>query len=147
MATEFVTTERPDDHPLEEVFDIEPGTTMVEYKEALPVEAVKPENYDAKDKEVEDQIQEVYEAAMTQFEAQSAASEKVEGKYKARNGEVAIQALNTALHAVRTRAEVKANKDKLTLKQATSGGPKTLNQNLIVADRNEILNILDGEPE
>ena len=143
--TEFVVKEKETDHPLEEVLDIEPGTTMTEYVEAVPVEVIKPQTYDDKDGEIEDQLQEIFESAMGQFEITSEESEKVEGKYKARNGEVAIQALNTALQAVRTKAEVKASKDKLVMKQQGSG-PKSLTQNnLVVADRNELLRILEGE--
>lgn len=142
--TEYEKKEAPMEHPLEEVFDIEEGTTMTEYTEAVPMEALKPQTYDEKDGEIEDQLQEIYESAMGQFETQSEESRNVEGKYKARNGEVAIQALNTALHAVRTKAEVKAGKDKLVVKQQGSG-PKTLNQNLVVADRNELLKILGDD--
>ena len=142
--TEFKTVETPMEHPLEDVFDIETGTTMVEYTEVVPVEAIKPTTYDDKDGEIEDQLQEIYESAMTQFDTQSEESRSVEGKYKARNGEVAIQALNTALHAVRTKAEVKINKEKLSTKQTGNATPGTVNQNLIIADRNELLKLLDG---
>ena len=143
--TEFKTVEKPAENPLEEVFDIENGTTMTEYTETLPVQTVKPENYDDKDKEIDEQLQEIYESALAQFETQSEEARQVDGKYKARNGEVAIQALNTALHATRTKAEIKVNKDKIELKERTAGGPRTLNQNLIVADRNELLKILEED--
>lgn len=145
--TEFTKTEKSVEHPLEEILEIEAGTTVTEYTEALPVQAVKPENYDDKDKEIEGQLQEIYESAMAQFETQSEEARQVEGKYKARNGEVAIQALNTALHATRTKAEIKVNKDKLEVKKITAGGPRTLNQNLVVADRNELLKILEDNEE
>ena len=146
--TEFEIKEKPIHHPMEDVLDIEPGTTMTEYVEAVPMEVVKPQTYDEKDGEIEDQLQEVFEAAMEQFEITREEAQVIEGKYKARNGEVAIQALNTALQAVRTKAEVKSAKDKLHAKQSGSiEGPRTLNQNLIVADRNEILDILGKEDD
>ena len=145
-VTEFEIKEKAIHHPMEEILDIEPGTTMTEYVDAIPVEVVKPDNYDKKDAEIEDQLQEVYESAMEQFEITREEAQVVEGKYKARNGEVAILALNTALQAVRTKAEVKASKDKIVAKQ-TGGGPHTLNQNLIVADRNELLKIMEGEDD
>lgn len=141
--TEFTIEEKETHHPMEEILDIEPGTTMTEFTKAVPAEIVTTEEYDKKDIEIESQLQEVYEAAMTQFEITCEESEKVEGKYKARNGEVAIQALNAALAAVRTKAEVKSSKDKVRAKMETGKGPKTLNQNLVVADRNELLKILD----
>ena len=144
--TEFEIKEKAIHHPMEDILDIEPGTTMTEYVDAIPMEAYKPDTYDKKDAEIEDQLQEVFEAAMEQFEITREEAAVVEGKYKARNGEVAIQALNAALQAVRTKAEVKAGKDKLLMKQA-GDGPKTLNQNLIVADRNDILDLLDKEDD
>lgn len=134
--------EKPTEHPLEEVLDLERRTTMMEVPERAPAEIVTTNDYDEKDKEIEKQLQEVYESAMTQFEITCEEAEKVEGKYKARNGEVAIQALNAALAAVRTKAEVKSSKDKVNAKLATGSGPNTLNQNLIV-DRNELLKLLE----
>ena len=142
--TEFTKVKKETDHPLEDVFEIEPYTTPMEVTTAVPQEVVTPENYDDKDTEIEQQLQEIYEAAMGQFEVTREEIEKVEGKYKARNGEVALQALQTALSAVQSKASVKANKDKLAIKQQTAG-PSTLNQNLIVADRNELLKALGNE--
>lgn len=139
--TDFNIKEKAINHPLEDILDLEPGTTMMEVPDRLPTEIVTTDDYDKKDKEIETQLQEVYDAAMTQFEVTCEEAEKVEGKYKARNGEVAIQALNTALAAVRTKAEVKSSKDKVKVK-ATASGPRTLNQNLIV-DRNELLKLLE----
>ena len=141
--TDFETKEKTVEHPLEEVFDIEPGSTIVEYQEPAPMTLVKPDNYDDKDHEIENQLQEVFDSAMVQYETLRDETLNVEGKYKARTAEVSIQALNTALQSIRTKAEVKASKDKLVAKQ--TGGPQTLNQNLIVADRNELLKILDKE--
>lgn len=128
--------ETPIEHPLEKVFGIEQGTTMLPTIQRT-TELTVVQSYDDKDKEVEGQFQEVYDAAMGAFETQSQETELVEGKYKARSGEVAVQYLNTALEAARSKSHMKQHKDKLVTTAA--GSPKTVNNNLIVADRNDLL--------
>lgn len=128
--------ETPIEHPLEKVFGIEPGTTMIPSIQRT-TELTVVQTYDEKDKEVEGQIQEVYDAAMGAFETQSQETELVEGKYKARSGEVAVQFLNTALEAAKSKSTMKMHKDKLA--HTAIGSPKTVNNNLIVADRNDLL--------
>lgn len=127
-------------HPMEKVLDIEEDTTVLESQEVIHTETVQAIQYDDKDMEIEKQLQEVYDTAMTQFEIQSGITELVEGKYAARNAEVAAQFLNTALNAVNTKATVKAGKDKL--KTFASKDGTVTNNNLVVTDRNELLKIL-----
>ena len=69
-------------------------------------------------------MQEVYDAAMGGFETQMDEAEIVEGKYKARNGEVAVQFLNAALNAAKEKSGLKQHKDKVT---KTPSGPVTNN--------------------
>lgn len=141
-----VTSEKLIEHPLEEVFDIEPCTTIVEFKEVLPVDLVKPQNYDQKDTEIETQLEDIYSAAMTQAATISDEMELVEGRHKARIGEVSATMLNVALSAVREKANIKMHKDKLT----PSGGATVINGNATVnhntlnvtADRNEIMRLI-----
>lgn len=132
-----VQVEKLSDHPLEQVFDIEENTTIVTRVEAVLTELVVADTYDEKDVEVEGQFQEVYSAAMAAFEATTNSIESMEPKYRARNEEVAVQYLNTALGAAREKALVKAHKDKLSAVKAAA--PSTVNNNFLVADRNEIL--------
>ena len=66
--------------------------------------------------------------------------EKVEGKYKARVGEVTATMLNVALGTVREKRMMKEHKDKLSPNKHQG----TINNTLIVgdsvmADRNELL--------
>ncbi len=131
------TIDLPIEHPLEKVFGIEQGTTMLPTVQRTTELAVV-HSYDDKDKEVEGKFQEVYDAAMGAFETQSQETELVEGKYKARSGEVAVQFLNTALEAARSKSALKQHKDKLVA-TVSGQGPKTVNNNLIVADRNDLL--------
>ena len=141
------TKEKTISHPMEGVLNIEPGTTIVEYQESLPAVLTEHEEYDEKDNEIEQQFQEVYEKALDIFEDQSEVAEMVEGKFKARNYEVAAQFLNTALNAIKEKAGLKQHKDKLSIAAVKAENSGTTNQTLIVADRNDILRALQGTKE
>ncbi len=130
------------DHPLEDILDIEPGTTIVPKVEHVPTILTPMEEYDAKDNEIESQFQEVYDAAMTAFETASDSVAQIEPKYRARNEEVAVQYLNTALSAARDKAHVKQHKDKVHNNKVKASGHKTVNNKHIVGNRNEILKTL-----
>lgn len=126
------------EHPMENELDIAPGTTLIEYQETPPGELTVVPEYDNKDSEIENQLEEIRSKAIDAFDAQQDITETVEGKYAARSGEVAVQFLNTALDAIRDKSNLKQHKDKVAIKAT----PKTVNNNLIVADRNEILKII-----
>lgn len=143
--SEKQTIEKEIEHPLEEVFDIEPGTTLVEREESLPLQLVQHEQYDRKDKEIEDQLEEIRAAAMDAFDAQNDVVDTVDGKYAARNAEVAVQFLNTALQAIKEKSTLKIHKDKLTVDKANAGKPGTQNNTVNIFDRNELLKLMSGE--
>ncbi len=145
MSRQIKKTEKAIEHPLEELLDIDPGSTLVEFIEpALPTEAIKIEGvYDVKDGEIEDQLQEIFDTAMTQFEVQSGVCAAVDGKYAARNAEVAVQFLTAALNAVQTKATVKGNKDKIVAKIVTS--PTAGGKGNVIMDRNDLLKLLEKE--
>jgi len=94
-----------------------------------------------KDTEIEQQLQDVYKAAMDAFDNQNDVIEEVEGKYVARNAEVAVQFLNAALAALREKSTIKQHKDKLQVTDFANKLPKTVNNNLII-DRNELLKLI-----
>jgi len=134
-------------HPLEEVLDIESGSTLLPQIERES-ETVATNEYDNKDREIDGQFQEIYDAAMAAFETQVQEAEMVEGKYKARNSEVAVQFLNTALAAAREKSGMKQHKDKVAVAQnKLVNKPSVVNntQNNIYGDRNEILKALNKE--
>lgn len=133
------------EHPLEEEFDIEPYTTPVEVTVVDVPEVEESVGYDDKDNNIEQKIEEVYAVAMGNVTAISDEMDRVEGKYKARVGEVAATMLNVALGAIREQRALKEHKDKLGVTAKNAGTPNTLNQNLIVADRNDILRTLMGQ--
>lgn len=138
---EVIKKDKLIEHPLEGVFDIEPGTTMVEYTEALPAPVVPMENYDDKDNEIEQKLEEIYTIAMEQATAVGDEMERVEGKYKARMGEVSATMLNVALGATREKMSLKMHKDKLK----PASGPGVINNtqvNVIAATQSEILEMV-----
>lgn len=131
------------EHPLEAEFDIEPCTTPVEYNAVVPSDLVEIVGYDNKDNEIEQQYEEIYAVAMGQVEVIADEMERVEGKYKARVGEVTATMLNVALGAARAKADLKIHKDKLGVTAKNAGTPNSLTQNnIITADRNEILRMM-----
>lgn len=141
MATTIVE-EKIIEHPLEATFDIEPCTTLVEREVVVP-DVVQPfEGYDEKDDDIENKIEEIYDVAMSQVTDVFDQVESVEGKYKAKLAESAASMLNIALGAVREKSQLKQHKDRMRMTKASATTPHTLNQNLIVADRNEILKTL-----
>lgn len=142
-----VITETFVEHPMENVLDIPPGTTVVTKHEFVPTELVIHEQYDNKDTEIETQLENIYTAAMTEFEVQAGSAELAEGRYKARNAEVAVQYLNAALSAVREKSVLKQHKDKLSIAKASASSVKTVNNNLVVASHNDILRMLHKKEE
>lgn len=136
----LITREKQIEHPMEEVFDISPGTTVVEYKEPEITPVPTSISYDAKDNELDDKLETIYTVAMGSATELSDQIETVEGRYKARMGEVSATMLSVALGAVREKALIKQHKDKLMGKSGT--GPQTINNNLVVADRNELMRMM-----
>jgi hypothetical protein len=130
--TEIKTIE----HPMEAIFNIEPGTTEVVVEEVVSGELVTLDSYDEKDREIESQFQEVYDTAMTSFADQAGLLLQSDPKYRSRNMEVANAFLNTALSAAREKSLLKLGKEKIL-----KGVPSTVNNNLIM-DRNELLKML-----
>lgn len=128
------------EHPLEEVLGIQPCTTTTEVKEIVVEDPVKSPTYDDKDEEINSKFEEVYIQAMTKVTNISDEFDRVEGRYKARIGEVTASMLSVALSAAREQREMKAHKDKVSLDQQSS--PKTVNNNLVITDRNDILRLL-----
>ncbi len=143
MTEKRQSTEKAIAHPIEDVLDIESGTTMMPIVEHESTELAVTQDYDEVDREINEQFQEVYDTAMDAYETQAADIETIEPKFRARNQEVAVQYLNTALNAAKEKASIKMAKDKNTVKVATGG--KTVNQlGVVVADRNDVLKEMFG---
>lgn len=146
MATN--TIESTINHPFEDVLGIETGSTLVVREETLPAELVQHEQYDDKDHEIENQLEIIYSKAITEFQNQANTAGVVEGKYKARNAEVAAVFLNTALAAVKEKVIMKQGKDRIGANKI-SGPAKTINNNTnIYATREQVLKMMrDGGGE
>lgn len=144
-------------HPLEEMFNMEEGTTdfggdtfniedeyqlsEVQQPTNMATEP-QPDIKDQDDIETEKKIDEVYNSAISTFQNQIAYTEIIEPRYAARNAEVAATYLNIALSAATAKAKIKVERKKAnTFIPYANGGNKTTN-NLIVADRNEILKMI-----
>lgn len=109
-----ITTEVTTDS-LEDVFDLLPCTTTKDIIVVDEAPTLKPAEYDAKDGEIDEQFQEVYNKALAAFEFQMerADSTDIDPKYVARMHEVAAGYLNTALAAAKEKAGMKSGKDKI----------------------------------
>lgn len=137
-------------HKIDKAFDIEPyeTTELIDFEDIknLPSVNTVHDEYDHKDREIEDQFQEVYDKAMEAFSTQVEESADIDGKYLARNSEVANQLLTTALHAAKEKASLKQHSDHLKIKKGQQGENVTnVQNNNIMMDRNELLKMMKGE--
>ena len=131
------------EHPFENLFDIESGSTVLITEDIETTELVPFEQFDNKDIEIEQQYQSIYDAAYSAFNFQITAVERGgDPKNYARNMEVANQFLSTALNAVKEKADLKQKKEKLVT-NGTSTAKNITNNNLIM-DRNDLLKIIQG---
>lgn len=152
-------------HPLEAVFDLEPGgfkfndtgTTSDERSLERASTLVDPTNGEIIDRtsapqldelEKEERIEDLHidahlegvrVAAVDAFERQNRMSQEVDPKFSARNAEVAAQYLNIALNAINSRVDAKFKRQKVRIAKQEAGAPTTVNNNVIVADRNVML--------
>jgi hypothetical protein len=147
--------------PLEDVFGIEPNTTPI-YKTVKRTEgnedsestevsvdvqpsevqvASEPEvlsnlpDDDLIEEDILAKVDEVYQKAIEVFDDQAEMIGIVDPKFAARTAEVANGYLNTALAAVKLKTDQLSNRKKNKVTNQTS----VTNNNLIVADRNELL--------
>lgn len=134
-SKKIVTVQKNIAHPLEDVFDIEPETTLIT-REEQKTELTPIMEYDEKDAEIEEQIQEIYDKSLSGYERILDECEDIEGRYLARMMEVGVQHLKMALDAAGAKQRMKEMKDKL--KGKVAGGPKTVNNNLVIS-REELL--------
>ena len=146
MTSKSHIIEKSINHPLENTLDIEQNTTQIDVIERQTQLSTHDE-YDKKDGEIEQQLQEIYDLALEGYEQQTINGNTVEGKYKARVGEVAAGFLNTALGAIREKNLQKKYKDRNVLdKNKIKDKNQVTNNNLIISDRNEILKMLQNSP-
>lgn len=142
------------DHPLEELLDIESGSTEQTSLPVViePIDPVQPSNYDDKDMEVERKLEEVYATAIANVKHLSEEiSHLGDGdRGKARLVEVTATMLNVALNAAKEKGSLKMHKDKHAPVGGEngngSGNGSTIN-NLVVTDRNTLLEMMGKKKE
>lgn len=140
-------------NPLDDVFDMETYNSDLDIEKDYAVAEVSqspslPEDHkDTDDILVEKRIDEIYDAAITAFNNQTAYTEIIEPRYAARNAEVAANYLNIALAAANSRAKVKTDRKRANssfVPYANNG--KTTN-NIVIANREEILKMITIDSE
>lgn len=144
MTKEIITVQKNIEHPLEDVFDIEPGTTLITRHEQKTT-LIPTTDYDEKDVEIESAFQEIYDKALDGYTVIQDECEDIEGRYKARMMEVGVQHLKMALDAANAKANLKSGKDKLSGKKG-GGGPATVNNNLVIG-REDLLKFMFNEDD
>lgn len=145
MKVDTHTTEVQGGHPLEQIFGVTPNSTMRDVTEVVVEDTVEDPSYDATDLEIQGQFNEIYAEAKEAALMLAGEIELVEGKYKARTGEVMATMLNVALSAAQAKAKQKSDKDKMV--GIAKKGPDTVNNNLVVASHDEILRLLDEQSD
>lgn len=152
MSTEKLYTQKIT-NPLDELFNILPSdleqedyAVVTEGDIAKPTTepAAVPEK-DAEDIEIDQKIDEVYDAAITAYNTQTAYTEMIEPRYAARNAEVAANYLSIALNAATVRARVKGDRRKSA--QFVPFSNNTRPNGIVVASREDILNMISVDAE
>lgn len=138
---EIKKTEKLISHPLEDALNIEPNSTPVQEVQVV-ADLIPDQEYDEKDKEIENDYQTVINAALETYVKLQDEMEGTDKRYIARMGEVSAQMLNTALAGIHGKAKIKEQKNKLKAK--SNEGPKNVT-NILQIDRNELVRKLKGE--
>lgn len=130
-------------HPMEDFLNIENNTTVMTKTERQTEISPDP-SYDAKDFEIEELCQEIYDKALTTFEDFKDELEVANNEKVPRLGEVAAQFLDIALKAIDKKMALKQHKDKIVQKNKSANAPKNLNQTIII-NREDLLKQIKSE--
>lgn len=145
-------------NPLDQLFNLAPSPDLDKKEEEYVLATEKavtdlaageevgdadPNAKDTEDVEVDRKIDEVYDAAMTAYNNQMAYTEIIEPRYAARNAEVALTALNIALSAANSRANVKNNRKKTNAFVPYANGGSKHAGNTVVTSRETLMNMID----
>lgn len=141
-------------HPLENAFNMDSGTMDFsvfsdsnDLMASPDIQAPVPYQEDEEDLQIKQDIDKVFTTAMDAYANQAELSEIVEPRFAARNAEVAGSFLSTALNAISLKAKIKENKIKRNQTALPTSGPNISNSNVIVADRNSILDMIKQKKE
>lgn len=127
------------EHPFEDIFNIESGSTEIDDTVVLQGELVTYEAYDLKDQELDHQFQFVFDNAIHSYKTTVQSVERGSDPGNShKNLEVANQFLSTALSAIKEKADMKYKKDK-----SRASNTNITNNNLIM-DRDALLAMIAG---
>ncbi len=131
-------------HPLDSVFDVEKNATISNIQ-GRDIELFDENEDRNKDTEIDGQLDEVYDIALQAFNTQNELTQSIDPRYSARNAEVGAQYLRIALDAAAQKSNKLINNKKLRGSKGQSyiENNGTINNNIIVADRNQILQMLN----
>jgi hypothetical protein len=138
MTSETKIVEVQYQHPAESIFDLDPGSTVIDQVVTTSEPTEQPVQYDDKDQEINNQLQQVFDAAFGAFEAQRLSTEGMNPQFQNRALEVASTFLNTALAAINSKSQFKQAKDKIV---KPTGNVNNTTNNLIM-DRDDMLRML-----
>jgi hypothetical protein len=130
--------------PLEDIFDIESGTTE-KALQLVPQSAEMASIDETEETEIAVQLNTVYNYALEAFEQQTANVQTIDPKFAARTAEVAAQYLNIALSAVNTRVSNRDRREKRKGGKIENQNAENIQNNIIVADRNELLRMIRAQ--
>lgn len=126
------------EHPFEDLFDIEPKTTLVETKQVSNV-MVAYDAYDSKEQEIENQFEMIFNSAYDTYQTTMLSIERgCDPGNSHKNLEAANDFLMTALNAAKEKAELKFRKDK-------SKGSTNITNNNLIMDRDTLLNMIQNK--
>lgn len=157
--------------PLESVFNIAPGSTPeftdsvvplnpmattltdpstgeIVTRDVEPDEAALAKEERIEELQIDGKLNEIYDNAMAAFSHHANTAETGDPRFSARTGEVAAQYLKIALDSANSKVDARYKRNKVRIGKMSAGTPNSVQQNLIVADRNELLkNIFSGDYE
>lgn len=126
-----------------DVSNMFPETIDTETGEITQIEMSESERDNKRDDAlVHTQLNSVYEAAIEAYNVQQAFTQQVDPKFSARNAEVAAQFLSIALNATTARSKAKYDRQKMNVLTNMKNGPNQVQNNVIIANRNDILDNL-----
>ncbi len=152
MSTKTVTETIKKPNHLEDLFGVPSGSTEISVTKPV-TEPQEITIYDDKDMEIEKQFDAVKDMAQYTFETIQDSIEDVEPKYSARLHEVSANFLGTMLDAIKSKAKMKIEKDKLIAKNKNPSKISQTTNNTIISTTSDIieslkngkLNAIEGE--
>lgn len=141
---ETKTVTRQSENSIENVLGVPSGTTEIEETKVnlIPVEY---EEYDDKDRELEEDYVDIQERALELYETVLDKLDDASPDKIARLVEVATAVLNTSLTAVEKRRIQKEVKDKILEKQRSSKNPKrggNTTNNIVVGTHSDLISLI-----